>query len=73
MQRNSSIDLLTRSENILQRLNAQKVPMRHTRLYGWQILGNEGWMPFTDENALKLLRELEPPSKLDIANARWRE
>lgn len=67
------VDWLAERDSIMRRLEAAHIPTRHTRLYGEQILGNEGWEPFSFDVARKLLAQVEPPSKLDIANARWRE
>lgn len=72
MKREPYVDFLAERDNLLQRLEWAGVQVRHTRLYGYQILGNEGWEPFTHEAARKLLQKWEGPSNLDIANARMR-
>lgn len=72
MKREPYVDFLAERDNLLRRLEWARIHTRHTRLCGYQILGNEGWEPFTHETARKLLQEREGPSQLDLANARMR-
>lgn len=69
--------LLAERDNLMLRLNDSGIGIIHSRLHGtvMRVPSRNGstWEPFTTERAKELLAEMEPPSMLDIANAKMRE
>lgn len=74
-KQNPAAKLMADHENLMQRLKDAGVQIRHTRLHGTQMLADPrlGWEPLTEERAKLYLSYMQPPSKLDIANARMRD